>query len=190
MSLQRDICASTRCVRKFPSSATVRRGRDSDMKISSAVSHASRLARYLGAFCTVDESRRMASDGFSLLLLFTLWLVGACGSPDSKTAEQSTVENSATTAADTIPIPASTTLSWEHPTANVDGSTLVDLAGYRIHYGLDPTDLNRSITIANPSISIYVIDELTAGTWYFGVATVNRRGDESTLSALTWKTIG
>lgn len=138
----------------------------------------------------MDRTRRAASRGFLLLSLFALSLVGACGSPDSETAEHSTVENSATATATTAPVSASTTLSWVHPISNVDGSTLIDLAGYRIHYGLDPADLDRSITIANPSISIYVIDELTAGTWYFGVATVNRRGDESALSALTWKTIG
>lgn len=81
------------------------------------------------------------------------------------------------------------TLSWNAPLANMDGSTLVNLAGFKIYYGRSADALDRAISVNNASISTYVVENLTSGTWYFGVAAVNSLGVESPLSNIASKTI-
>jgi hypothetical protein len=81
-------------------------------------------------------------------------------------------------------------LSWLPPTDNSDGSVLTDLAGYRIEYGRTPGAFDRSVDIDNPSISTYVIEQLTPGTWYFSVIARNASDVESERSNLGSKVIG
>jgi hypothetical protein len=81
------------------------------------------------------------------------------------------------------------TLSWLPPTQNTDGSTLTDLAGYVVLYGGSPADLSQSISIDNPSIATYVVENLPSGTWYFAVQAVNASGVRSPDSTLASKTI-
>ena len=76
----------------------------------------------------------------------------------------------------------SATLSWTPPTGNTDGSTLTNLAGYRILYGTSATALTRTLQVANPGVSRYVVENLTAGTWYFSVRAYSTSGAESTSS--------
>lgn len=81
------------------------------------------------------------------------------------------------------------TLSWSPPTQNEDGSPLTDLRGYEIRYGQDPSSLSTTISLSNPSLSIYVVENLSSGTWYFAVAAVNSEGVTSSLSNVVSKTI-
>jgi hypothetical protein len=83
----------------------------------------------------------------------------------------------------------SATVSWIPPVENEDGSALTNLAGYRLRYGRSNTDLDQAVPINNPGINSYVIDNLSPGTWFFGVIAVNSVGTESTLSNLASKTI-
>ncbi len=83
----------------------------------------------------------------------------------------------------------SATLSWTPPTENSDGSTLTNLAGYRVLYGRSPSQLSQTIEITNSSLSTYVVDNLSAGTWYFAVVTVNSGGTTSVQSNVAAKTI-
>jgi len=60
-------------------------------------------------------------------------------------------------------------LSWAAPDENTDGSALANLAGYGIYSARAPT---RSTVIDIPSVGIttYVVDDLTAGTYFFRFA--------------------
>jgi len=71
------------------------------------------------------------------------------------------------------------TLSWTAPTANTDGSTLSNLAGYRILYGTSASSLTNTIAINNPSVTTYVVENLSPATWYFAITAVNSQGAES-----------
>jgi hypothetical protein len=82
------------------------------------------------------------------------------------------------------------TLSWMPPTENADGTTLVDLAGYQIRYGKSSDDLSQVVELDNPALNVYVIESLSAGTWYFAVSAVNSSGVTSDLSNVASKTIG
>ncbi len=81
------------------------------------------------------------------------------------------------------------TLSWVPPTRNTNGTALTNLAGFRINYGTSAGSLTRSIQVSNPSVSSYVVENLTAGTWYFAVKAYTTTGSESDSSNTSSKTI-
>ncbi len=76
----------------------------------------------------------------------------------------------------------STTLNWTAPTENEDGSQLMDLAGYKIYWGNRPGVYTKSVTIDNPGMSSYVVDNLPAGTLEFVATSFNDSGIESDYS--------
>jgi Putative Ig domain len=81
------------------------------------------------------------------------------------------------------------TLSWTPPTTNTDGSSLTNLAGYRIYYGTDSSKLSRTVQVANAGVSSYVISDLSPTTWYFSVRAYSAANVESDASNLASKTI-
>jgi hypothetical protein len=83
----------------------------------------------------------------------------------------------------------SATLSWTAPTENTDGSTLSNLAGYRIRYGTSAASLTNTIVINNASVTTYVVENLSPATWYFAVTAVNSQGAESSNSNVANKQI-
>lgn len=80
-------------------------------------------------------------------------------------------------------------LTWEPPTENTDGTTLDDLAGFRIRYGRDPGELTTVESIPNAGITSAVVERLATGVWYFSVTAYNRGGVESQPSNLVQKTV-
>jgi hypothetical protein len=80
-------------------------------------------------------------------------------------------------------------LSWEAPTENEDGTPLTDLAGYRIYYGTIPGEYTHAITIENPGVLTYVIENLVPATYYFAATAFNAEGEESEFSEETASTI-
>jgi hypothetical protein len=74
------------------------------------------------------------------------------------------------------------TLSWQAPTENADGSALVDLKGYKVHYGSASKAYSDTIQVANAGLTTYVVQNLTAGKYYFAVTAYNSAGQESSLS--------
>jgi len=101
----------------------------------------------------------------------------------------STVTATFTVSNGSAPLTGSAMLNWRAPTQNTDGSTLIDLAGFRILYGSSPGALTRSIDIANPGVGTYVVQNLTSGQWYFTVRGYNASGIESGNSNVGSKTI-
>jgi hypothetical protein len=80
-------------------------------------------------------------------------------------------------------------LTWTPVTSNTNGSVLTDLAGYRVHYGTSANAMNTVVALANPSLTTYLVTNLSSGTWYFGVAAYASDGTESTVSNIGHKTI-
>lgn len=77
---------------------------------------------------------------------------------------------------------ASVLLSWTPPTENEDGSTLTDLVAYKIYWGTFADNYNSSVTIDNPSVSTYLIENLIPGTYQFVATSINSSGMESAYS--------
>jgi hypothetical protein len=80
-------------------------------------------------------------------------------------------------------------VSWSAPTERADGSTLTDLAGYRLYWGQSPGNYSYQATISQPGIATYVIDELTSGTYYLVATAYDSKGVESGFSGVFSKTV-
>jgi hypothetical protein len=87
------------------------------------------------------------------------------------------------------PTSGSASLQWTAPTRNTDGSALTNLGGYRIYFGSSPSSLTQTQQIASTSTTSHVLNNLSAGTWYFAVAAYNTAGVESAKSGVGSKTI-
>ena len=83
----------------------------------------------------------------------------------------------------------SATLSWTPPTLNEDGTPITNLRGYRIYYGTSSANLGTVLDIPNAGIATAVVENLSAGTWYFAVKAYNTLNVESSLSNIASKTI-
>ena len=83
----------------------------------------------------------------------------------------------------------STTLSWTAPTQNEDGSTLEDLAGYRIYWGTTPGSYTNSVTIDTIGTTTYVVENLSPGTYEFVATAYNASGVESRYSSPATKVL-
>jgi hypothetical protein len=80
-------------------------------------------------------------------------------------------------------------LTWEPPTTNTDGSTLTNLAGYRIVYGASPQQLTQTIQVASAGMSSYVVENLAPGTYYFALRAYTTKGVESVDSNVVTKVV-
>jgi Fibronectin type III domain len=125
-----------------------------------------------------------ASDGVSKASLpaFSIQVTGT-GSNSGATSTGGTggSGSTATTGAATV--------NWNPPTQNSNGSTITSLAGYTIEYGTNKSNLTSSVKLANPGLTSYVVENLAAGTYYFGVIAYNSAGSTSALSSIVSKTI-
>jgi len=86
-------------------------------------------------------------------------------------------------------IPYRATISWTPPTQNTDGTSLTNLAGYRIEYGTSASALSRTVDVPNASVSSYVIEQLSPATWFFAVRAYTTGGIESVRSNIASKTL-
>jgi hypothetical protein len=97
----------------------------------------------------------------------------------------------------TVPNPLSynTTISWDAPTTNSDGTnlTVTDLAGYKVYYGkkVDNNSIlfGNVIPVSNVNETTVTILNLTSGTYCFAVTAYNTEGDESDYSNIVSKTV-
>lgn len=80
--------------------------------------------------------------------------------------------------------PSAVTIAWMPPTENTNGSVLTNLAGYHLYYGTSQSNLSKVVDITNPGLASYVLSDLSSGTWYFALTSVNTAGVESPRSAV------
>ena len=80
-------------------------------------------------------------------------------------------------------------LSWTPPTQNTDGSSVNNLAGYRISYGTSANALTQTVQVANVGITRYTFDNLSPGTYYFAVRAYTANGTESNNSNVASKVV-
>ena len=76
----------------------------------------------------------------------------------------------------------SATVSWDAPTTNEDASPLLDLAGFRVHYGMTSQNYSAVLEVNDALATDATINGLTSGTWYFAVTAVDHVGNESAFS--------
>lgn len=89
-----------------------------------------------------------------------------------------------------LPVASGTvTLSWTPPTTNADGSTLEDLAGYKIYYGTTIGNYPNVITLGNASLSTYIVENLAPDEYFFVITSLDDAGNESVYSNMATKTV-
>ena len=124
-----------------------------------------------------------ASDGVSSASLPAFSITVTGGSSSSSGSSGSTGGSTGSTT-------GSATVNWQPPTANNNGTAITNLAGYTISYGTSATNLSTSVKVANPGLTSYVVENLTAGTtYYFGVYAYNSAGESSKVSNVASKKI-
>ncbi len=83
--------------------------------------------------------------------------------------------------------PASTTLTWQAPTLNLDGTPLMDLTGYKVYWGTTQGTYPYSARVSGTTRT-HTVSGLGVGTWYFVVTALNSDGVESAHSNV-WRKI-
>ncbi len=81
------------------------------------------------------------------------------------------------------------TLDWTSVTQNSNGTAVTNLAGYQIYYGTSAGSMTKTIQVTNPTVTSYVVSNLSSGTWYFGVAAYTSTGAIGQESNVGSKTI-
>jgi hypothetical protein len=114
---------------------------------------------------------------------------GASSSQSVSSSGAGSPVNSQSSGPTSTPTVSEATLSWAAPDENTDGSALTNLAGYRIYFGTSADALDQVIDIPTVGITEYVVDNLTAGTYYFSIRAYNSAGAESALSNIVSDTI-
>src|ERR1700688_733434 len=119
-----------------------------------------------------------AATRLQLTTLFVIALVlGGCSGSSSSSSGSS------------ASAPGTVTLTWVAPTGNTNGTSLTDLAGYHIHYGMSKDNLTNVIELAGTGTTEYEVAGLAPGTYYFAVTAYTSMGTESAESDIGNKTI-
>ncbi|MFC4309918.1 fibronectin type III domain-containing protein [Steroidobacter flavus] len=134
-------------------------------------------ATFANIVITVSDGKTTASlPAFSI----TVGAAGSSAGSDSSAAPSEAVASGPNVA-----------LSWNVPTQTVDGETLQNLAGYRIHYGTNQNAMVNSIEVPSAGSNTYTVQNLKAGTtYYFAVRAITSDGDESEISNVISRVIG
>jgi ABC-type glycerol-3-phosphate transport system substrate-binding protein len=122
----------------------------------------------------LERSRGILAQTLSALAISVI-LAGCGGSTESggSVSDASSSSSSSAATADSV------TLSWSAPTENTNGSALTNLSGYVIYYGTSASAMTQTIDVNTVGILTYVVDNLSAGTWYFQIVAVNAAGVQS-----------
>jgi hypothetical protein len=78
-------------------------------------------------------------------------------------------------------------LSWKAPTTNEDGTTLIDLAGFKLYYGTQSGQYSQVIDVGNYNTA--EIGDLGSGTYYLAITAYDTYGNESRFSNEIYHTI-
>ena len=112
------------------------------------------------------------------------------GSGSSEADRSSNQDNTQQTAG---VAPDSAVLSWTHPEGRMDGTDFDfhNVGHYVVYWGEDPDNLSnqKKIECANCVDMEYEVSDLSDGTWYFSVTTVDKAGRESPKADPVSKTI-
>ncbi|GAA0849916.1 hypothetical protein GCM10009113_30410 [Marinobacter szutsaonensis] len=111
---------------------------------------------------------------------------------DTTVVDSGTSEPTATGTVQEPTVPANAALlSWTAPLTRENGQSLSmgEIAGFEVVYGTSPDQLDQSLAIGDASVDELLVDELTAGTWYFAMRTLDTDGNRSRLSEIVYKQI-
>ena len=146
------------------SSATIKRGGDVTVSwTGQAVSNCRASGAWSGSR---DASGSEVRSGLSAGESYTL----ACDSSKGQIIAMTTVQ-----------VLGSTSIAWQAPSHNVDGTPIEGLSGYRIHVGSVSGSYNQTISLNNPTALAATVD-LAPGEYFIALSVIDSAGNESPLS--------
>jgi hypothetical protein len=86
-----------------------------------------------------------------------------------------------------VSVVSAISIGWNAPTENIDGSTLTDLAGYRIYYGSLSGSHTNMVEVMDPTATTHTID-LRSGDHHVAMTALDLDGNESAYSNEIQKT--
>jgi len=141
---------------------------------------------------TAGRTGRFGAAIATATLMMTLAACGGESSSSGSTSSATPPTANSPTPPPPSPPPATTgsaELAWSAPTKNEDGSALTNLAGYKVRYGQSAGVLSQVRDIATAATTRVTIEGLSAGTWYFTVASYTNAGVESAPTGAVSKSI-
>ena len=119
----------------------------------------------------------------TVLTLFIITLVGCGGGNTSFSGNNDSGTTTTTTSdsgTDVFTGTGTASLSWTPPTRYTDSSALT-LGGHYIYMNAG-SGFRRIGSLSNPSVSDYLVEKLTAGTYTFAITAFDSKGIESAFS--------
>ncbi|MFM7121397.1 MAG: hypothetical protein ACKOZX_14330 [Gammaproteobacteria bacterium] len=87
-----------------------------------------------------------------------------------------------------VQVLGSTSIAWQAPSHNVDGTAIEGLSGYRIHVGNVSGSYSQTISLNNPSALTTTLD-LVPGEYFIALSVIDSTGNESALSNEVKRTV-
>ena len=113
---------------------------------------------------------------------YALQVSEAIVQPDPEVPEESEAVAPVLASPTPPPVGMLVTLDWMPPTMNVDGTPLMDLAGYNVYIGPESGVYLDFRHLDNPGLATYVLDLQSTGTWYIVITALDSAGNESDFS--------
>tara|TARA_R110002073_G_scaffold89014_4_gene211067 strand:- start:25131 stop:26279 length:1149 start_codon:yes stop_codon:yes gene_type:complete len=90
-----------------------------------------------------------------------------------------------------VQVVSSIELTWDIPQQREDGSDLAlyEINGYVIAYGTDESSLTSQLTIESGQATSTILEDLSSGTYYFSIATVDSDGVQGAYSSVIQQSI-
>tara|TARA_R110001592_G_scaffold38315_2_gene126489 strand:- start:30962 stop:31963 length:1002 start_codon:yes stop_codon:yes gene_type:complete len=106
-------------------------------------------------------------------------------------SEGPVVSNAANLSVTVVQLASSIELTWDIPEAREDGSDLAlgEINGYVIAYGSDENNMSTQLTVEGASTTNTVLENLTTGTYFFSIATVDSDGVQGAYSSVIQQSI-
>jgi hypothetical protein len=153
------------------SSATIKRGGDVTVSwTGQAVSNCRASGAWSGSR---DASGSEVRSGLSTGESYTL----VCDSSKGQIMAMTTVQ-----------VLGSTSIAWQAPSQNVDGTPIEGLSGYRIHVGSVSGSYNQTISLNTPTALTATVD-LVPGEYFIALSVIDSAGNESALSNEVKRTV-
>ena len=111
-----------------------------------------------------------------ILITISLLILSACGGGGGGSTDPN-------------PNSATKILNWTAPSTRQDGMflPLSGIAGYRVYYGTDETDMQQIVDIEDMTVTSYTHEAPDTDNYYFGVTAYDFHGLESEMSNLVLK---
>lgn len=129
---------------------------------------------------------RFSNYSIPVIIIWSSLLLTSCGVDSSGGVSSPPQEGS-----------NSATLSWEAPTTNLDGTPLIDLAGFKVYSGKEAGSYTEEIDVGisscqemeNKTACSLTIENLEPGKHFFTVTAYDTSGNESQYADEVSKTI-